>query len=298
MVYDGTMSLKKVLIFLKKQRNMNSPLVSIIITTKNEEVHLPRLLENIAKQTYKIIETIVVDNNSKDQTKAIAKNFGAEVFSKGPERSAQRNFGAQNAKGEYLLFLDADMELTPNVGKECVNKIQEPRTNNQELLAMVIPEQSFGIGFWTRCKILERMCYEGIDWIESARFFQKKVFFEVGGYDEELTGPEDFELPQRIKFKYGSESIGRIKSYILHDEGKISLAKLLAKKYYYGRKMRQYSAISESKAYFAKQANPLYRFALFFRRFDLLVKDPIHAVGMVLLKLLEMTALVLGDLRG
>lgn len=270
---------------------MTSPLVSIIITTKNEEAHLPPLLESITKQTYKTIETIVVDNASKDRTVLFAKQFKTLVWNKGPERSDQRNFGMEKAKGDYVLFLDADMILTPSVVKECIATIHE-------LNALVIPERSIGNGFWTRCKILERMCYEGVDWIESARFFQKRIVLQMGGYNTKLTGPEDFELPQRIKFKYGSGCIGRIKSYILHDEGKISLAKLLAKKYYYGRKMRQYRAISESKSYFAKQANPLYRFALFFRRWDLFVKDPIHAVGMVLLKIMETAALGLGSLQG
>ncbi len=265
---------------------MTSLLVSIIITTKNEEVHLPHLLDSITKQTYKYIETIVVDNASMDGTVRIAKQFKALVWNKGPERSDQRNFGMKKAKGDYVLFLDADMILTPSVVKECIDTIHELR-------ALVIPERSIGQGFWTRCKIMERMCYEGVDWIESARFFKKNIVLQIGGYNTKLTGPEDFELPQRIKFKYGSECIGRIKSYILHDEGKISLAKLFAKKYYYGRKMRRYRAVSESKAYFAKQTNPFNRFALFFRRWDLLVKDPIHAAGMVVLKLMEMAALAL-----
>ena len=284
---------------------MTFPLVSIIITTKNEEAHLPHLLESIIKQTYKHIETIVVDNASKDGTVRIAKQFKARVWNKGPERSHQRNFGMEKAKGDYVLFLDADMILTPSVIKECIDTIHEPGTlprrqagKNQELKAIVIPERSIGHGFWTRCKILERKCYEGVDWIESARFFKKNIVMQIGGYNIKLTGPEDFELPQRIKFKYGRGCIGRITSYILHDEGKISLAKLLAKKYYYGRKMRQYRAVSESKSYFAKQASPLYRFALFFRRWDLLARDPIHAVGMIVLKLMEMAALGLGSLQG
>ena len=94
--------------------------VSVIVTTKNEADRLPACLESIKKQTYLNIELIVVDNNSRDKTKDIAKSFGARVFDKGPERSAQRNFGVSHAKGDYLLFLDADMELTPKVVEECV----------------------------------------------------------------------------------------------------------------------------------------------------------------------------------
>src|SRR5258708_34043759 len=96
-------------------------IVSIIITTKNEESVILRLLTSIKKQNYEKKEIILVDNNSLDKTIDIAKKNNVKIYTFGPERSAQRNFGAQKAKGEFLLFLDADMELTPNVLKDCVN---------------------------------------------------------------------------------------------------------------------------------------------------------------------------------
>ena len=103
---------------------MNSlPLVSIIITTKNEEKNIGRCLKSIKKQACPNIEIIVVDNNSIDKTKQITKKYTKNVFNKGPERSAQRNFGAQKAKGKYLLFLDADMTLSPQLIKKAVHKL-------------------------------------------------------------------------------------------------------------------------------------------------------------------------------
>ena len=101
-----------------------SPLVSVVITTKNEEKNIENCLKSILKQTYPRdkIEIIVVDNNSTDRTKEIARRYTDKVYNKGPERSAQRNFGAKQAKGEYYLYLDADMILSPNVISECVEK--------------------------------------------------------------------------------------------------------------------------------------------------------------------------------
>ena len=75
-------------------------LVSIIIPTLNEEASLEICLKSIKKQTYKNLETIVVDNFSKDRTPEIAKKYTKLVFKKGNERSAQRNFGAKKAKGK------------------------------------------------------------------------------------------------------------------------------------------------------------------------------------------------------
>lgn len=71
--------------------------VSVIVTTKNEEGHITNCLKNIKAQTYPQdkIEIIVVDNNSSDKTKEIAKEYTDKVYNCGPERSAQRNFGVR-----------------------------------------------------------------------------------------------------------------------------------------------------------------------------------------------------------
>ena len=158
-------------------------MISVIVTTKNESVHLPSLLESLSEQKYKDFEVIVVDNGSVDGTKNIAKKAGARVFDKGPERSFQRNFGVQKAKGEYVLILDADMMLTEDVLKESVAKFEK----NSKIGALIIPEKSFGIGFWAKCKAFEREFYVGDETIEAPRFFKKSVFDEFSGYDEKIT---------------------------------------------------------------------------------------------------------------
>ena len=85
--------------------------VSIIITTKNEQDVIKDLLKSIKGQTYKNIEIVVVDNNSTDKTKEIAGRYTKLVFNKGPERSAQRNYGVEKCTGSFVVILDADMQL-------------------------------------------------------------------------------------------------------------------------------------------------------------------------------------------
>src|SRR5258706_3214726 len=131
---------------------MNQPLVSIIVTTKNESQVLERLLESINKQTYSNKELLIVDNNSTDATVAIAKNYTKKVFIFGPERSAQRNLGAKKSKGEYILFLDADMELTPKVVEACV----QVAVKDKKIAAAAIPEESVAHLFWEKVKAFER----------------------------------------------------------------------------------------------------------------------------------------------
>ena len=97
-------------------------LVSVIITTKNEEKNIENCLLSVTDQEFPKdrLEIIVVDNNSSDATKKIAAQYSDKVFDKGPERSAQRNYGAEVASGRYMLYLDADMILSKTVVSECV----------------------------------------------------------------------------------------------------------------------------------------------------------------------------------
>jgi len=211
---------------------MAEELVSVIITTRNEGNNLKSLLRSLKAQSFLNLEILVVDNNSRDNTKKIAQDFTNLVFNIGPERSAQRNFGAKKAKGKYFLFLDADMILNKDVIRDCVEKI---KTDNMG--AIIIPEKSFGISFWAKVKAYERSFYLGEDSIEAARFYKKSIFEEVKGFDENLTGPEDWDLSQRVAKIY---KISRIKSFINHNEGNLSLRTLMRKKYYYAKSAKVY----------------------------------------------------------
>ena len=85
-------------------------MLSIVIPTFNEEKFLPHLLKSLKEQTFKDFEIIVADNNSTDATRSVAINVGAKVV-KGGLPARGRNNGAKVARGEWLLFLDADVIL-------------------------------------------------------------------------------------------------------------------------------------------------------------------------------------------
>jgi glycosyltransferase involved in cell wall biosynthesis len=234
----------------------------------------------------------VVDNNSTDITKEIAKNYTTKVYNKQPERSAQRNYGVKNSKGEYVLIIDSDMELTKDVVKACVEKLQY----NSKIKALVIPEESFGEGFWAQCKKLERSFYVGVDWMEAARFFERDVFEKMKGYDEQLNGGEDYDLPQRIEAKYGQDVISRIDEYIRHNEHKISLIKTYKKKFYYAKQLDRYRSIAANRRRFNMQANPLARYQLFLSKPSKLIKNPVYSLGMLFMKTTEFLSGALGYL--
>jgi len=266
------------------------PLVSIIITTKNEAVNIGACINSIQKQSYENIEILVIDNNSSDATKEISKRAGVLVYDKGPERSVQRNFGAKIAKGQYVLFIDADMILLAKIVEECVRVIDQSIVDKKELIALVIPEISIGTGFWAQCKALERSFYVGVSWIEAARFYKKEAFNKLGGYDETLTGPEDFDIHQRLRDLYGNRAIGRISLLIHHNEGNLSLWKVMKKKFYYARNLKRYAKKVSNKGYYKKQADLFARYKIFFKNPFLLFRNPCIGLGMLILKTAEFGA--------
>src|SRR4051812_36037521 len=94
---------------------MQEPLVSVIIPCRNQGGYLRSALNSVAAQSYARHETIVVDDGSTDHTPVVAAHAGATVVRQ-PHGglSAARNSGLRRAAGEYVLFLDADDELTPD----------------------------------------------------------------------------------------------------------------------------------------------------------------------------------------
>ena len=82
-------------------------MVSIVIPAYNEENYLPRLLRSIQAQDFPDVEIIVADADSTDRTAAIARSAGARL-TRGGVPAVGRNNGARLAKGDYLLFIDAD----------------------------------------------------------------------------------------------------------------------------------------------------------------------------------------------
>jgi len=269
---------------------MKSPLVSVIVTTRNNHETLDACLRSVAAQAYSPIELIVVDNNSSDDTKAIAKRYTSHVYDKGPERSAQRNYAFTKTKGEYILVIDSDMELDPNVIASCMFvMLGDPKVGG-----VIIPEESFGEGFWAQCKRLERSFYVGQDAIEAARFFTRDAFVKAGGYSEEMTGGEDWDLSRRVA---AIATIGRATDYIRHNEGRLYFGKTASKMYYYAQHAVEYFAKNPTKSALTDQSGPLQRYKLFFSRPDKLLRHPILSVGMLALKTSEYACGGLGYYR-
>lgn len=262
------------------------PLVSIIITTKNEEKCIENCIKSIKAQTYPFlsIEIIVVDNFSTDSTKEISERYTDKVYERGPERSAQRNYGMLHvAKGEYVMYVDADMTLSPSLVTEAVRKMH----NDESLVGVYIPLRWVGGNWIVRCKGFEREFYDA-SILDAVRFVSRGAFLDAGGFDERLYGGEDWDLDRRIG-RVGK--LDSITSEMYHYEDcDITLKKYLRKMMYYAPNLDIYiQKWGKADPIIRKQFGLIYRYFFVFLengKWRIILKHPFLAVGMYWLKIL------------
>jgi glycosyltransferase involved in cell wall biosynthesis len=224
----------------------------------------------------------VVDNRSTDRTVRIAERLADVVETFGPERSAQRNRGMALSTGDVVVFVDSDMTFERTVGSDIARAFSE----NAQAGAIIIPERSFGDGFFAQCRVLEKSLYVGDDAVEAPRAFRREVIVGLGGWDERLTAAEDWDLADRTRG--AGVVVVRVPSFIWHDEGQIRLATTFAKKRYYGRWIADYLRTHQGEG-----QRKLARTALFSQPGEL-ARHPVRASGMFLLKGVEGAGLVVG----
>lgn len=131
---------------------MNRPLVSVIIPLYNKEDYVVDTLNSVTKQSYNNIEVIIVDDGSTDRSvlkvKPLLQDKRLKIISQENQGlSGARNTGLSNAKGKYILFHDADDELTENGLSQLVNIIEEQQADvvGGVFLRVVSPEESFPV---------------------------------------------------------------------------------------------------------------------------------------------------------
>lgn len=222
---------------------MKKGLVSIIIPTKNSSDYLDTCLGKIKKQSYKNIETVIVDDGKSkdiDKTIQLAKKYKCKFLIFDPkvkkglfDATKKRNHAAKKVDGEFIYHMDADMELTKNVIEEAVGLC------NKGFDAVILTEDSFGEGPWARAKNLERRFFWGDETVESPRFFKKSVFDSLRGYDENISGGgEDRDLYREALEK--GHKVKRTKSLVMHNEGRLQLRQLFKKQFMYKREALKY----------------------------------------------------------
>jgi hypothetical protein len=264
-----------------------TPLVSVVVPTRNAGRTIETCLRSVRAQTWPALELIVVDNGSTDGTWAVAQHYADLVLRGGPERSAQRNLGIDHAAGEWVCYVDADMELAPDVVERAVLAGEAAGA-----VGVAIGEESVGEGFWTRCRALERRCLRDEPELHWPRLVRTGYLRDSGGFAPWLTGTEDAELHRRMVA--GGMRIVVAGGLILHHEGRLTLAGLAGKRRYYGRGLLAYRRTHPGAL--SAQARAVVRAAWRHRRE--LLAEPVVAAGIGVMRTVELAGYLAGAVAG
>lgn len=125
--------------------------ISSIIITKNEEEQIVPCIQSLAFTH----EVIVIDNTSSDETVKRAKEERGKVYTVGGlDFSYLRNIGKEKAKGEWLLYIDADERVTKELAKEIKIAVK----NEKQYGAFSFPRQNYYLGkMWPRRERMVRL---------------------------------------------------------------------------------------------------------------------------------------------
>jgi len=196
---------------------MKAPKFSVIIPAHNEEDVIERAIKSVLNQTFQDFEIIVSNDGSTDKTKEIVENLikrdkRIKILNrdKGHSAAFARNRGAEKAKGEIFIFLDADTYLEKN----CLEEIKK-REKLAE--AFCFPAKSIKINFITRIlsgftdqtkkRIIKEGVYNRKNKTRPLFFcYTKKAYKKLKGYNENIFYFEDEDLVQRF-YEMGFKTI-------------------------------------------------------------------------------------------
>ncbi len=186
-----------------------NPAFSIIIPAHNEENYIAKTLHSIKSQSNQDFEVIVVSNGSSDETEGIVWKKISEKLMRGklkqiilsqPSVSLARNCGAKEAKGELLLFLDADTTLEPETLQKIKSQFSERVAVATTKVKPDLEKKKFKFAMNFKNFYHTMGLYQGCS---GALICRKVDFDKVGGYDPNLKVKEHRKLIIQLKRECG-----------------------------------------------------------------------------------------------
>lgn len=182
---------------------MSGKKVSVIIPMYNASGCIESCLSAVSKQTAGDLEVLLIDDCSTDDTVQKAQKYPFKMIrtEKRVSPAKVRNYGAKNASGDILVFVDADVMLKPDSVEKIVGAISGPGTDS---VFGMYEEATPQAGFFSQFQNLFIVYrYERLPRstdITCSFFFaiKKSVFEAIGGYNEEMSYYEDIDLGKRL----------------------------------------------------------------------------------------------------
>ncbi|HEY5464303.1 MAG TPA: glycosyltransferase family 2 protein [Hanamia sp.] len=216
---------------------VDTPLVSVLMTSYNREQYIAEAIESVLASTFKNFELLIVDDCSTDKTVEIAKSYEAKdnrvkvfVNEKNLAQFGNRNKAASYSSGYFLKYFDSDDIMNPNCLEVMVNAMQEypeagvvSQTNDPWIL-----ENSL-CRFYTSRECYINHYFNGNTVLYSGPsgcMFKRKVFEELGGFDEKIGILSDTLLMFKIAAAYPVIGVRNDLFYWRRHEGQVTIGQL------------------------------------------------------------------------
>lgn len=193
---------------------MSEPLVSVIIPNYNYERYIGKAIESALSQTHSAVEVIVIDDGSTDGSRSVISTYGGQVqtcFQENQGLPAARNSGIQQARGEFLLFLDADDWLLPGGVADLLQgfsqfpdagivfgDVEMTRDDESTFAKNTFAESQVAFDFLLRENPI----------IVSGTLLRKTALIEAGLFNPAFRQCEDYDLWLRIALRYPIHHVG------------------------------------------------------------------------------------------
>jgi len=220
--------------------------VSIIIPTYNYGRYIQRAINSALQQSYPNIDVIVVDDGSTDNTQAILAEYGdtiRNIKQRNQGASAARNHGISEAHGDYIAFLDADDYYLPgNISTKVEYLVSHPEyqwcysdwawVDEQGTIAGYGHEPKQSMAHYKLQGDVFSDVLGGLRLGTNVFLFRRSILLHAGGFDEQLTTLEDYDLFLRISRDFPIGYIDQALCHIYAHSGSLGMGTSKQKGYY------------------------------------------------------------------
>lgn len=187
-------------------------LVSAVITTHNRKALLERAVKSVLAQTYENMELIIIDDASSDDTQQycteLSRNNEKIRYVHIPKAESRggnyaRNLGIENARGEWIAFLDDDDEWLPEKTQKQMDYLaahDDIRAVSSDLVYVYVfgdKQYCHNSNLQINGKALDFFVTSWLN-VTSTMIIHKEVLTEIGGFDEKLKAIQEVELAYRV----------------------------------------------------------------------------------------------------
>lgn len=187
-----------------------NPLVSVIIPNYNHARFLSDAIRSVLEQGYRNVETIVVDDGSTDDSRAVAGQFGDRIryiYQENAGLSAARNTGIRAARGSLIGVLDADDMYEPIFLDTLVNALNSnPNADGAYCGYQFVDEGNNLLSQIENRTVssdeLHSALLDGNFFVPESVFLRRYVYDDVGSFDETLRACEDWDVWLRVTKRF------------------------------------------------------------------------------------------------